>query len=40
VILEISRISLVGGELPPDYLFLARPIRVPAEEPPAKNSDT
>ena len=35
---EISRISLVGGELPLDDLFLARPSRVPTEEPPTKNS--
>jgi len=35
---ETSKISLEGGELPPDYLFLARPFRVLAKEPPAKNS--
>jgi len=35
---KFFRISLVGGELLPYYLFRARPFRVPAKEPPAKNS--
>jgi len=33
---NFQRISLVGGELPPDYLFLVRPFRVLVEEPLAK----
>jgi len=36
--LGISRNSLVGDELPPDDPVLYRSFRVPAEEPPAKNS--
>ena len=38
MVLEISRISMVGNELPLDDPFLSRPFRVPAEEPPTKNS--